>query len=68
MFVDVVEFIDVVDILCGEGRCMETCDLNVKPIELKSYFINIKLRSNPKINSPTMNNTFIVVLKNSNFN
>ena len=27
----------------------------------------IKLRSNPTRNSPTMNNTFPVVVKNSNF-
>ena len=54
------------------GRCMETCDLSLKPIELKSYYSTakcfIELRSNPKMNSPTMNNTFLVVLKNSNFN
>ena len=47
------------------------CDLSLKPIELKSYYETvksfIKLRSNQIMNTPTMNNPFPVVVKNSHF-
>ena len=51
---------------------METCALCLKPIDPKIYYETgkcfIKVRSYSTMNSPTINNTFLVVVKNFNFN
>jgi hypothetical protein len=54
------------------GRCMETCALCLKHIDPNIYCETakcfIKLRYKTTMNSPTMNNTFLVVVKNFNIN